>query len=172
MNCSFRRISLDNFLMADSQKIIFWESVYPNSYGILLAGEFEYYLSWNSDLDPEIKYWQNYNFITIGIDQHFAVLDVNRGNILFKCGLDSNFFKAEIKYLSLFVFCETFILLISKNLFSFERYLGVSDILNDWYFADGGLYYSSLEGIKSFESNLYPLDNSNSEIYINIRENS
>lgn len=93
-----------------------------NHYAIISDGLYSFKFSWNSDLEPVITEI-NSNVYSVGIDQHFAVVDFASNTTLLNLNLFYNFYDTKIFDEWIFVISELEILKISRlNLKMIEIY--------------------------------------------------
>lgn len=76
-----------------------------NNFAIISNDTYRFKIAWNSEIEPVIKGVVSEVF-SIGIDQHFSVIDFNTGNVLLNIKLFYNFYDTEI--------IENYILVISE----------------------------------------------------------
>jgi len=99
-------------------------------YAIISDGMYSFKFSWNSDIEPVIIEVRP-KVYSIGIDQHFAVVDFSSNTILLNLNLFYNFYTTKIFEVWIFIISELEILQVSMLDFNILETYDLPDYFSD-----------------------------------------
>jgi hypothetical protein len=141
----FKEISDTEFKKLDCP-ILFENEPYNRKFGIITNKKNNLGLAWGSDLIiPEIVEIES-DIISVGIDQNFAIVNFNNGNILINIDLFYNFLTVKIYHRKIFVITELAIITIDQKSFLKLDEYDLPDMFKEIIFNDSHVVVKCSDG--------------------------
>ncbi len=141
----FNIISEEEF-KANCQNLLFNEREFDKKFAFIEIGNKRFFFSWSSDLvTPSIFSYED-AFIFIGIDQNYAIISIERKEVLKTISLDYLFYESKVIDNMLYVCTELSILVLSIPQFDLHRKIDLQEIFSSISSVKGELVIEMLDG--------------------------
>lgn len=142
---NFNLISEQEF-NANHQNLLFNESAFDKKFAYIEINNKRFFFSWSSDLvSPSVL---NYNdsFIFIGIDKNYAIIGIDRKEILKAIQLDYVFYESKVIDEMLYICTELSILILSIPHFHLQKKIDLQEIFSSISLIEDKLVIEMLDG--------------------------
>lgn len=130
MEATFKEISHDQFVNVDLPWLFDDEST-SRKFGLISVEQRGYKFSWDSNLiQPEIEKIET-GVYSIGIDQHFAIVDFVRGMIPLNIHLFYNFYNTKLSGEHIFVCTELEVLVVRRGTYNVVRSFDLPEFFDE-----------------------------------------
>ncbi len=117
--------------------LLFKEEKANNCFAIISGNNNEFKLAWNSNTMKPIMKRMQANIYGIGIDQHFAIINLSEGCVELVLDLDYNFFDFEIYNNKVLVITELEIVALELTNYQSKQEYALPDIFENIEMANG-----------------------------------
>ena len=146
MNIFLEKISQDEFDRLEVPEI-FTKDKSSRCYGVIKNDCQKYKLAWQSDLVEPVLAEVGVGIVSIGIDQHFALLDFIKNNVLLKLVLYFTFLDSKIFQRNLFIGTEFEVLRVNLTTYEVVNSYPLPEIFEEIVFFENSFIIKCAENV-------------------------
>ena len=128
-------------------RVIFYNELTNRSFGELIHNNYSFKIGWNSQLIDLKTIQIAPDIYALGIDQDFAIIDFNKGEILLKLELFYTFYDIKLHNQEIYICTELEVLVLNKLNYNILKKIGLLEFFEDLSFEGNTIIIKCIDNV-------------------------